>query len=107
MRSPAIGAAGEVGAIAPGMKADLVLLDLDDLAWQPFGSASRQLVYSETGRALHTVLVDGRILLRGGRMTTVDEAAFGAELAEAMQAVEHDLGAPSRHPVGMDRLLPV
>jgi cytosine/adenosine deaminase-related metal-dependent hydrolase len=83
----------EIGAIAPGMKADLVLLDLDDLAWQPFNSAARQLVFSETGRAVHTVLVDGRVVLRGGRMATVDEAAFRAELAEVAEEVERDHAA--------------
>ncbi|WP_237214675.1 amidohydrolase family protein [Falsiroseomonas oryziterrae] len=120
----AVGLAGEIGALVPGMRADLVLLDLDDLAWQPFASATRQLVYSEAGRAVHTVLVDGRVVLRAGRLTTVDEATFRAELAEAMEAVERDLVALgarvapaippllaanetlSRRDLGMDRLAP-
>jgi cytosine/adenosine deaminase-related metal-dependent hydrolase len=89
----AVGLGGQVGAIAPGMKADLVLLDLDDLAWQPFASATRQLVYSETGRGVRTVIVDGRVVVRAGRLTTVDEAAFRAELAEVMEGVERDHAA--------------
>ncbi|MGG5886519.1 amidohydrolase family protein [Falsiroseomonas sp. HC035] len=93
----AVGLEGQVGAIVPGMKADLTLLNLDDLAWQPFGSAARQMVFSETGRGVDTVLVDGRIVLRGGRLTLVDEAAFRMELAEVMQQVEADYAALVAH----------
>jgi cytosine/adenosine deaminase-related metal-dependent hydrolase len=86
----AVGLRAEIGAIAVGRKADLVLIDLDDLAWQPFASATRQLVFSETGRGVQTVIVDGRVVLRDGRLTTVDEAEFRAELAEVMEKVERD-----------------
>ena len=62
------------------MKADLVLIDLSDSAYQPFNSAARQLVYCETGRGVDTVMVDGRIVLRSGALTTLDETAFRLEL---------------------------
>lgn len=88
-----LGLGGEIGAIAPGMKADLALLDLTDHAWLPFNSAARQLVFSETGRAVRTVIVDGRVVVRDGRLTTVDEAAFREELAEVMRAAEADYEA--------------
>ena len=51
---------GEIGAIRAGMKADLVIVDLDDVAYQPLNSAARQLVFSETGRGVETTIVDGR-----------------------------------------------
>ena len=40
----------ELGAIRPGYKADLILIDLDDVAYLPYNSAARQLVYTEAGR---------------------------------------------------------
>jgi cytosine/adenosine deaminase-related metal-dependent hydrolase len=86
----AVGLASEIGEIRPAMRADLALVDLTDLAYQPFNSAARQLVFSETGRGVHTVMVDGRVVLDAGRLTTVDEVAFRAELAEVMQTVERD-----------------
>jgi 5-methylthioadenosine/S-adenosylhomocysteine deaminase len=46
----ALGLAGKVGALAPGMAADVALLDLTDYAYQPFNSATRQLVFSESRR---------------------------------------------------------
>ncbi len=50
----AVGLFGQVGEIRPGMLADLTMIDLADLAYLPFNSAARQLVYSETGRGVHT-----------------------------------------------------
>jgi 5-methylthioadenosine/S-adenosylhomocysteine deaminase len=89
----ASGLAGQIGAIRPGMTADLVLIDLNDFAYQPFNSAARQLVYCETGRAVDTVMVDGRIVLADGKLTTVDESAFRAELAGVMTQVDRDYAA--------------
>jgi 5-methylthioadenosine/S-adenosylhomocysteine deaminase len=86
----AVGLDGMVGEILPGMLADLVLVDLTDLAYQPFNSASRQLVFSETGRGVHTVMVDGRIVLNAGRHTLVNEEAFRCELGEVMDCVDRD-----------------
>ncbi len=54
-----------------------------------FGAA-RQLVFSETGRGVHTVLVDGQTVLSEGRLTTVDESTFRRELGEVMNAVDRD-----------------
>ncbi len=81
---------GDIGAIRPGAIADLVLIDLSDFAYLPFNSAARQLVFSETGRAVHTVLVDGRVVLAAGKLTTVDENAFRDELAGIMKVVDRD-----------------
>ncbi len=36
--------ASEIGAIRPGMPADLVVLDTDDPTYVPFNSAARQIV---------------------------------------------------------------
>ena len=73
----AVGLEGVVGAIRPGLKADLVLIDLRDPAFMPFNSATRQLVFSESGRGVETTIVDGRIVMRDRRMVTVDEGGAG------------------------------
>jgi cytosine/adenosine deaminase-related metal-dependent hydrolase len=74
-----------LGAIRPGMKADLMLLDLDDTAYLPFNSAARQLVYSETGRGIETVIVDGRIAMKNREILTVDEDALRQEVRGLMR----------------------
>jgi 5-methylthioadenosine/S-adenosylhomocysteine deaminase len=78
------------GDVRPGMKADLVLLDLDDPAFVPFNSAARQIVFSETGRAVDTVIVNGRVVIEDGRATALDEAALREQLAALMPAYVDD-----------------
>ena len=119
----AAGLEHEIGMIAPGFRADLVLLDLSDPAYLPFNSAARQLVFSESGRAVRTTIVDGRIVLSDGRLTTIDEAALRAELDDLMPtfrrhyaaveaanrpAIPYLLEANRRldqHEVGLDRFV--
>jgi cytosine/adenosine deaminase-related metal-dependent hydrolase len=89
----AVGLAGEIGAIAPGYRADIALLDLGDIAYQPLNSPVRQLVYAECGRGVRTVLVEGRVVLDEGRVTGVDAAALRAALEDAMARFRHDYAA--------------
>jgi 5-methylthioadenosine/S-adenosylhomocysteine deaminase len=86
--SCALGLGAQVGRIEPGMKADLVILDLEDPAFLPFNSAARQLVYSEVGRSIETVIIDGRIVMHERRIQTIDEEALRREI--------HELGARFR-----------
>jgi 5-methylthioadenosine/S-adenosylhomocysteine deaminase len=73
----------DLGQIAPGSKADLTLVDLDNARCMPVHRADSALVYNATGPDVHTVIVDGRILLDAGRVTVLDEAALLAECRQA------------------------
>ena len=76
------GLAGRLGAIRPGYKADLILIDLNDVAYLPYNSAARQLVYTEAGRGVESVIVDGRVVIKERKVTTIDEDALRREVAE-------------------------
>jgi len=86
----AVGLGGKVGALKPGMAADLMVLDLNELAFVPFNSAARQIVFAESGRAVETVFVDGRPVVRGSKLVTVDEAELAAAAAELAPAFRRD-----------------
>ena len=75
----------QLGALKPGYTADLVLLDLHDTAYLPYNSAARQLVYTETGRSITDVIIDGRIVIRDRVVKTIDEAALRQEVADLMK----------------------
>jgi len=74
-----------IGAIAPGMQADLIMLDLDTLAFTPLNDLDRQLVYCENGFSVRLTMVAGAIVARDGKLLTIDEPALRAE-ARALAA---------------------
>lgn len=80
----------EIGQIEAGFRADLVLLDLQDPSFVPLNSAVRQMVYSESSRAVKTVLVDGRIVIKDGVLQTVDPAQLLKRVAEVMPRFRRD-----------------
>jgi 5-methylthioadenosine/S-adenosylhomocysteine deaminase len=73
---------GRIGRVAPGYQADLILLDLDTLPFTPLNDLKRQLVYCESGGSVRMTMVAGQIVVEGGCVTTVDEAAIKAEARE-------------------------
>jgi cytosine/adenosine deaminase-related metal-dependent hydrolase len=79
------GLADRLGAIRPGYKADLVLIDLNDVAYLPYNSAARQLVYTESGRGVQTVIVDGRVVVKDRVVKSIDEDALRREVVSLMR----------------------
>jgi len=51
----------------------------------PYNSAARQLVYTESGRGVATVMVDGRVVVKDRKVTTIDEDALRREVADLMR----------------------
>jgi cytosine/adenosine deaminase-related metal-dependent hydrolase len=113
-----------LGTIKPGYKADLVFIDLNDVAYLPYNSAARQLVYTEAGRGVDSVMVNGRMVIRDRVVKSLDEDALRREVADLMRhfipeyeaivksrraALPHILAAHRRvwaEDIGMDRFIP-
>ncbi len=70
----ALGLGGKIGRIAPGWKADLVLLDLDHPNWMPLNDPVNQLVHCEDGTAVDSVMIGGRMVVSGRKPVGVDLA---------------------------------
>jgi 5-methylthioadenosine/S-adenosylhomocysteine deaminase len=69
----------QVGRIAAGYKADLVLLDLDTPAFRPLNNALHQIVYCENGASVDTVIVDGQVIMEGNLLLSLDEGKIVSE----------------------------
>jgi guanine deaminase len=82
-----VGLPGDLGAIEPGRLADLVLLRADSTYLSPRSDVLGSLVYVETGASVDTVLVGGRVVLRGGCVLTVDESKLRARAQDAADAL--------------------
>jgi 5-methylthioadenosine/S-adenosylhomocysteine deaminase len=73
-----------LGKIAVGYQADLVMLDLDSLPFTPLNDVARQLIYCDAGRAVVMTMVAGQVVMQGGRLLTIDEAALRREARAIM-----------------------
>lgn len=89
-----LGLEGVIGALAPGMKADVVAHDIRRPEWVPLTNPVEQLVASADGRAVHSVWVDGVRVVEDQRCTLIDEAALQAEGQAMAEAVLGRSGLP-------------
>jgi cytosine/adenosine deaminase-related metal-dependent hydrolase len=75
----------DIGRLETGCRADIVLVDCEHPAMRPCRDPMQSLIYSAGDRAVRQVFVDGREIVRDGRMLTVDYAASAAALEEAQE----------------------
>jgi len=75
----------DIGRLAPGCRADVVLVDIADPSMMPLREPLRSLIYVAADRAVREVYVDGRQVVADGRVLTMDYPAASA-LLQAAQA---------------------
>jgi 5-methylthioadenosine/S-adenosylhomocysteine deaminase len=86
----------QIGSLESGKKADLVLHDTDRPEWRPLLNVMNQLVWSADGRGVHTVMVDGKVVVENGICTTVDEAKLWADAQQMGEAITGRSGLPDK-----------
>ena len=67
-----LGWGNTIGRIAPGYKADLVFLDLNNVNFVPLNNAANQLINCEDSSAVDSVMIGGRMVLSGRQFTEFD-----------------------------------
>lgn len=81
----AMGRAYDLGSLAVGKKADLVLLDFRRAHLTPAFNPVGTLVHTGHGRDVASVIVDGRIVVENGRAVLVDDESIRREGAAAAE----------------------
>src|SRR5206468_66245 len=84
----------DIGRLAPGTKADIVLVDLTCPQMQPDRDPLKSLIYHAADRAVCEVFVDGKQVVADRRVVTLDQSAAGGKLRAAQERME--AAAPSR-----------
>jgi len=79
----ALGLEGEIGSIEAGKRADLIVVDVRGPHAVPGGDAVSTLVYAARSSDVRHVVVDGRVLVREGRLTEATGLEREAVVAEA------------------------
>jgi 5-methylthioadenosine/S-adenosylhomocysteine deaminase len=78
----------DIGRLAPGCRADLVLVDVTHPMMRPLHDPVRNLIFAAGDRAIRSVYVDGRRVVENGRVLTIDYPAAAAALHEAQARVK-------------------
>ncbi|KAF1988568.1 atrazine chlorohydrolase/guanine deaminase [Aulographum hederae CBS 113979] len=69
----ALGLQDSIGSLEVGKKADFVAIDTRRVRMQPWFSPVSAVVYAATGADVDMVVVDGKVLVENGKLTTMDE----------------------------------
>jgi 5-methylthioadenosine/S-adenosylhomocysteine deaminase len=83
----AMGLADRLGSLEAGKRADIVIHASDRPESWPRRNRERQTILLARGKSVDTVLVDGEILMKGGRHTGLDEGALYARCDAAAKAL--------------------
>jgi len=83
----AFGEPDRIGSLEVGKKADLVLVDLDTPLAMPVHRAPSALVYNVSARDVDTVMVDGKLLMRGKEILFLDEKALLDQARQVCQTL--------------------
>ena len=88
----AVGLADRIGSLEPGKRADLVIRAPDVPEAHPVHDPIIGLVYSARSKSVHTVVIDGRVVLEGGRPTLIDADAIFTAVARSTRTVFDRMG---------------
>lgn len=81
----------DLGKLEAGSKADLLIFDLDQLDLGPVRDPVRTLMYSIDGHNVTSVMIDGNIVVKDGRVLTVDEEQLRRDIQEVSERVWRDI----------------
>jgi len=83
----------EIGSIEKGKRADLVVVDLDDLNQTPYYNIYSDLVYATKAADVRTVIIEGRVVMRDRRLLTLNEETIKADARRYRERIISSLGA--------------
>jgi 5-methylthioadenosine/S-adenosylhomocysteine deaminase len=70
-----------IGSLDVGKRADIILVDMSDPRSQPIHDYANTIVHSTRSSDVDTTIVDGRVLMRGKQLLTIDLPAVVADLS--------------------------
>jgi cytosine/adenosine deaminase-related metal-dependent hydrolase len=82
-----MGIADKVGSLKAGKRADLIMVSTRDVNLGVFTDPAHMLVTAAQPSNVDTVVIDGRILKRGGKLTALNVAQIVGEASAANTAL--------------------
>jgi 5-methylthioadenosine/S-adenosylhomocysteine deaminase len=87
-----LGLDAKIGTLETGKRADIAIVNLEQTKTQPVYSVESAIVYAASGNSVVTTIVDGRILMRRGRLLTIDEEETIAQAKAYRTKILESLG---------------
>lgn len=97
----------DIGRLAVGAKADIVLVDLDHPLMKPLRDPLRNLIYTAQDRAVRDVYVDGIKLVDNRRVKTINYPAAAERMQEVQRRAMHLVPSRDRANRSLDDLSPI
>lgn len=82
----------EIGSIEKGKRADLVIVDLDDLNQTPYYNIYSDLVYATKSDDVRTVIIEGRVVMRDRRLLTLNEQTIKTDAHRYREQIIRSVG---------------
>jgi 5-methylthioadenosine/S-adenosylhomocysteine deaminase len=79
-----LGLEDRIGRLAPGFLADIILVDMQGAHYQPLHSITASLVYNARAGDVHSVIVNGRLLMQDRQLLTLDKPKIIQQVNERM-----------------------
>jgi cytosine/adenosine deaminase-related metal-dependent hydrolase len=95
----------EIGSLEVGKAADVVVVDGDNVRLSPAYDPTATLVRYATGTDVESVVVAGRLVVDGGRLLTIDEAALVPEALALGEKMGEALGPRRYRPLPGEAVL--
>ena len=86
-----LGLDDKIGTLEAGKRADVVIVNLQQAKTQPVYAVESSIVYAASGSSVITAICDGKILMRNGKVLTVDVPAAIAKAKQYRAQVEKSL----------------
>lgn len=93
----ALGMEKEIGSLEVGKKADIIIVDMTGADWIPRYNPIQNLVYSASGNSVETAIIDGRMVMEGREIKTLDEAKVLRRCQELSKRVLGKSGVTAIH----------
>jgi 5-methylthioadenosine/S-adenosylhomocysteine deaminase len=87
-----LGLEKEIGSIEAGKRADLIVVNLDELHSTPRRDIVSALVYSAVASDVRATVIDGKVLMRDGELLTMNEASVIEEANREASALAKRAG---------------
>lgn len=80
-----------VGSLKVGMKADLIVIDTYKPHLTPLYHEDSHLVYAAGGADVDTVLINGRVVMEGRKLLTIDESRVMTQVRRIAERIRCSL----------------